>query len=146
MALSANSGSERARQLLALTTRLGDRLARETEILEAHRPQDLAGEVEETQSLSNLYRYESARIRRDPSLLEGMTPVEKLALRKATELFQERLHRYELAVTAARVVPAGVIAADAQDLDAIRSRGMTYGAKGRTVDSGIQSLNYTRQA
>lgn len=146
MALSANSGSERARQLLALTTRLGDRLARETDILEAHRPQDLAADIEETQSLSNLYRHESARIRRDPSLLDGMTPAEKTALRKATELFQERLHRYELAVNAARVVTEGVVAAVAQDLDAMRSRGMTYGAKGRTVDSGIQSLNYTRQA
>jgi len=146
MGLSANSGSERARQLLALTTRLGERLARETEVLEAHRPQELYAGIEETQSLSNLYRHESARIKRDPSLLDGMTPAEKAELRKATELFQERLHRYEMAVNAARVVTEGVIAAVAQDLDALRSRGMTYGARGRTVDSGIQSLNYSRQA
>ena len=146
MALSANSGSDRARQLLALTVRLGERLQRETEVLEAHRPQDLYSGIEETQSLSNLYRHESARIKKDPSLLDGMTPPEKLALRKATEIFQERLHRYELAVNAAKIVTEGVIAAVAEDLNRMRASHMTYGAKGRTLDTGAQSLNYGKKA
>ena len=61
MALTANNGSERARQMLALTLRLAERLERETRSLQAHRPQDIAAEVEETRSLSNLYRREALR-------------------------------------------------------------------------------------
>ncbi|MEI9902708.1 MAG: hypothetical protein WDN06_01030 [Asticcacaulis sp.] len=90
MALSAQNGSERARQLIALTVRLGERLERETAILEAHRPQDLYEGIEETRNLSNLYRHECTRIKMDPTLLDGMSPAEKQALKTATELFNER--------------------------------------------------------
>ncbi|MGZ3299206.1 MAG: flagellar basal-body protein FlbY, partial [Asticcacaulis sp.] len=69
MAITAHNPSERARQLLALTQRLGERLRLETEILEAHRAQDLFDGIEETRQLSNIYRHESARIKADPSLL-----------------------------------------------------------------------------
>ena len=146
MALTAHSPSDRARQLLALTLRLGERLARDTGILEAHRPQDLHGDVEETQNLSNLYRLESARIRADPSLLTGLTADEKKSLREATITFQERLHRYENAVNAAKTVTEGIIAAVAEDLSRIRNQATTYGARGRTADTGPQSLNFGRSA
>ena len=63
--LSAQNPSDRAVQLLALTRRLTDRLAGDTAVLEAHRPQDLIGGIEETRSLSNLYRMETARIKAD---------------------------------------------------------------------------------
>ena len=146
MALSANSGSERARQLITLTQRLGERLVQETISLEAHRPQDIYTGIEETRQLSNMYRHESLRIKMDKSLLEGITPAEKRELREATELFQARLHRYELAVNAARLVTEGIIEAVAKDLNAIRSRGMTYGARGRTIEAPTQSLNYGKSA
>ncbi len=146
MALSANTGSERARQLITLTHRLGERLVQETMSLEAHRPQDNYAGIEETRQLSNMYRHESLRIKMDKSLLAGISPAEKNELREATELFQTRLHRYELAVNAARQITEGIIAAVAQDLNAIRSRGMVYGARGRTVDVGPQSLNYGKSA
>jgi hypothetical protein len=146
MALSAQNGSDRARQLLALTLRLGDRLAHEIEVLEAHRPQDLHDRIEETRQLSNLYRLETARIKADPTLLGGMTPDDKSALRAATVVFQERLHRYEHAVNAAKTVTEGIIAAVAEDLNKIRNQATTYGARGRTSDAGPQSLSYGRLA
>lgn len=40
MALAAANATERARQLIALTTRLGERLVSETASLQARRPQD----------------------------------------------------------------------------------------------------------
>ncbi|MDI7774802.1 flagellar basal-body protein FlbY [Asticcacaulis sp. EMRT-3] len=142
MALSAQNGSERARQLLALTVRLGERLERETLSLEAHRPQDIAVEVEETRHLSNLYRHESMRIKASPDLLDGMSDAEKTSLRNATELFQTRLKRYEHAVNAARRVTEGIITAVASDINAKRNRSATYGARGRTRDSGPHTLNF----
>ncbi|MBW8880093.1 MAG: flagellar basal-body protein FlbY [Asticcacaulis sp.] len=146
MALSAQNSSYRARQLLALTVRLGERLQHDTDVLEAHRPQDLAGEIAETQQLSNLYRLETARIKADPSLLGGLTAPEKQALREATATFQERLHRYEHAVNAAKTVTEGVIAAVAEDLNRLRNQAATYGALGKTSNTGPQSLNYGRTA
>ena len=146
MALSANSGSERARQMLALTKRLGDRLAAETLVLLAHRPQDLYAGMDETRSLSNLYRHETQRIKSDPSLLDGMSAAEKKALHEATEVFQGHLRRYELAVGAAKTITEGIIAAVAKDISARKSQNLTYGARGRTVASGPQSLNYGHRA
>ncbi len=146
MGLMAENPSDRARQILALTTRLGERLVRETEILRSHRPQDLLEGIEETRTLSNLYRHESMRIKADPSLLAGISAVEKTALRDATVLFNERLHLYELAVSAAKTVTEGIISAVAEDLNTQRNQATTYGAGGRTRDTGPQSLNYGKRA
>ena len=141
MALIAGDGSERARQLLTLTERLSERLQRETAILEAHRPQDLYDGIEETRQLSNMYRHESMRIKADPSLLAGLNPTEKAALRAATEAFQVHLRRYELAVTAAKTITEGIIAAVAEDLNGRRAAAATYGPRARTVSTGPQSLH-----
>lgn len=146
MALTAHNGSERARQLLALTRRLGERLQSEAEILEAHRPQDIYDGIEETRQLSNLYRHESARIKADPSLLSGLTPTEKQALRTATEAFQVQLTRYERAVTAAKTVTEGIIAAVAEDVGKTRAATATYGPRATARPSGPQSLNYGYKA
>jgi len=146
MALSAADATERAQQLIALTVRLGERLAQETLSLEAQRPQDIYEGIEETRSLSNLYRHESMRIKADPSLLDGLSAADKKALREATELFHERLHRYELAVGAAKIVTEGIITAVAEDMNIRRGQNAVYGARGRTVDTGPQSLNFGKKA
>ncbi len=146
MALTAGNSSERARQLIALTQRLSERLQRETHILEAHRPQDLYDGIAETRQLSNMYRHESARIKADPSLLAGLAPSERAALRAATEAFHTHLRRYELAVTAAKTITEGIINAVAEDMNRRRSANATYGPRARTVTSGPQSLNYGYRA
>lgn len=140
MALSAQNPSDRARQLLALTERLTQRLAEETVVLEAHRPQDLRDRLEETRNLSNLYRIESMRVKADPSLLKGITAQEKQSLFKATEAFNEQLAHYERAVNAAKTVTEGVVAAIAEDMNTRRAGTMTYGARGHTRPMGPQSL------
>ena len=146
MALAAANATERARQLIALTTRLGERLVSETASLQARRPQDILEGIEETRNLSNLYRHESMRIKADPSLLEGLDPADKKALREATELFQDRLHQYELAVNAAKTITEGIISAVADDLNSRRKQTSLYGARGRTIDTGPQSLNFGKKA
>lgn len=144
--LSAQNSSDRAAQLLALTKRLTERLAGDTAVLEAHRPQDLVGGIEETRSLSNLYRLETARIKANPSLLDGISDKEKSALRDATELFDKALVRYEGAVIAAKTITEGIVAAVAEDLNSQTKKTATYGAHGRTSNNGPQSLNLGRFA
>lgn len=144
--LSAQNSSDRAAQLLALTRRLTERLAGDTAVLEAHRPQDLAGQIEETRSLSNLYRLETARIKADPGLLSGISDTEKTDLRTATEAFNATLTRYESAVVAAKTVTEGIVAAVADDLNSRTRQTATYGAHGKTSTTGPQSLNLGRTA
>jgi len=146
MALAAANATERAQQMIALTTRLGERLVSDTASLAARRPQDIYEGIEETRKLSNLYRHESMRIKADPGLLEGLSAADKKALREATELFQERLHQYELAVNAAKAITEGIINAVAEDLSSRRNQVSPYGAKGRTLDTGPQSLNFGKKA
>jgi hypothetical protein len=146
MALTAGNSAERARQLIALTNRLSQRLQRETAILEAHRPQDLYDGIEETRQLSNMYRHESARIKADPSLLAGLTPAERSALLAATEAFQASLHRYEIAVNAAKTITEGIINAVAEDMNRRRALSATYGPRARHLSPGPQSFNYGYRA
>jgi hypothetical protein len=146
MALTAGTSAERARQLIALTQRLSQRLQRETAILEAHRPQDLYEGIEETRQLSNMYRHESARIKADPSLLAGLTPAERTALLAATEAFQGHLRRYEIAVNAAKTITEGIVKAVAEDMNRRRALNATYGPRARTLSPGPQSLNYGYRA
>ncbi len=142
MALSAQNPTDRAQQLLALTDRLGNRLADETVKLEAHRPQDLFEGIEETRTLSNLYRFETMKIKGDPSLIAGIAPELKQSLFDATQRFQDRLAHYERAVTASKTITEGIITAVADDLNKRQAGVTTYGARGRTQSTGPQSLNY----
>ena len=84
MALAAADPQDRADQLLALTERLTDLLSQETAAFERRRPHEAAATLEETGRLANLYRHESARIRRDPGLLAGLSPDMKRKLVSAT--------------------------------------------------------------
>ena len=146
MALSAQNPSDRAAQLLALTNRLAQRLADETVMLEAHRPQDLFNGIEETRMLSNLYRHETTRIKADPSLLAGITQAEKVALLEATQAFHDNLARYDRAVTAAKTITEGILTAVAEDMHSRKATTTIYGAQGRTRNSEPQSLNYSHNA
>lgn len=144
--ISARDPSDRARQLLALTQRLADRLETDTAVLEAHRPQDLAASIEETRTLSNLYRFETARIKADPKLLAGITPDEKQQLIDATQVFQDNLARYEHAVGAAKTVTEGIVTAIAAEMEATKAPATTYGARGTARPAGPQSLNIGKNA
>jgi hypothetical protein len=144
--ISARDPSDRARQLLALTQRLAGRLEADTAILEAHRPQDLAASIEETRTLSNLYRFETTRIKADPKLLAGITPDEKQRLIDATQVFQDNLQRYEHAVGAAKTVTEGIVTAIAAEMQASKANATTYGDRGVTRNTGPQSLNIGKNA
>ena len=90
MSLHAHGPNDRAAQLLALTERLSERLAAETALFEARRPQDAAATLPATQELAALYRAESLRVRQEPALLSGADPMRLRTLRAATERFEGR--------------------------------------------------------
>ncbi|MDC7675006.1 flagellar basal-body protein FlbY [Asticcacaulis machinosus] len=146
MTLSANNASDRARQILGLTERLGTRLASETAALEAHRPQDIHASIEETRQLSNLYRMETARLKADPTLLSGLSDDMKSQLRTATETFMAIAKRHSIAVEAARTVTEGILHTIATDISERKAQGASYGPGARQVYRDPTSLNLTHRA
>lgn len=146
MTLSANNAQDRARQIMGLTERLGERLLSETKALEAHRPQDIHAGIEETRQLSNLYRLETARLKADPTLLSGLSQDMKLQLRTATESFMGIAKRHAVAVEAARTVTEGILQAIATDVSARKSQGASYGPGARQIYREPTSLNMNHKA
>jgi len=146
MSIYAKGGSDRAEQLLTLTRRLHDRLQNETEALEAHQAHDILSGIEETRDLSNLYRFETARVQKDPSLLDGISDTQKADLKTATVAFQTLLLRHARAVESAKTVTEGLIAAIAAEANRGQQANATYGPSALKRQNGQQSLNIVHKA
>jgi hypothetical protein len=143
MTASAHPAAERATQLIALTRRLTDLLAAETRAFEARRPHEAAVHVEEVGQLANVYRRESARLKDNPALLDGISPKLKDELMQATQTFEAVLARHGRALAAAKTITEGLVQAIAQEVAAARAKGAGYGptARGRPADASAVTLN-----
>ena len=71
MAIAAVDADDRVHQLILLTERLTDLIAKEAHAFETHRPHEAAQYVEETAKLANVYRHESMRVRANVALVEA---------------------------------------------------------------------------
>ena len=140
------SPADRARQLIALTERLTHRLAEETRCFEARRPQDAAPGVGETQELANLYRRETARLKTDRTLLDGLPSPDRDALIAATQAFEAVLARHQRALEAAKTITEGLVQAIAQEVASARAQGTGYGAGGRAAAADARAVTLNRTA
>ncbi len=127
--------TERVEQLILLTDRLTELIARQAQAFEGRRPQDAAALLEETTKLANLYRHESARVRADPRLIAGADKDARTRLVRATEAFDSVLARQGRAIEAARIVTEGLVKCIADEVASQRSQGATYGAAGRQASA-----------
>lgn len=123
--------TERVEQLVLLTERLTELIAKQAQAFEARRPQDAAALLEETTRLANLYRHESSRVRADPRLIAQANKDAHTRLVRATEAFDAVLARQGRAIEAARIVTEGLVKCIADEVANQRSQGATYGAAGR---------------
>jgi hypothetical protein len=127
MALAAQTPAERVEQLIILTERLTGLVAAQAQAFELRRPQDAAALVEETSTLANLYRRESAQIRAWPELIAGAPAAERRKLTRATEAFDAVLARQARALEAAKTVTEGLVRAIAEEVAAQREKGAPEG-------------------
>jgi hypothetical protein len=74
---------ERVEQLIILTERLTDLIAKQATAFEARRPHEAARHVEETAKLANVYRHESARVRGNVALVQAAQPDRRRRLVRA---------------------------------------------------------------
>ena len=130
MALAADDAEDRVEQLIILTERLTELIAKQALAFEQRRPQDAAALLEETSRLANLYRHESARIRVDVTLVEAAPVKARAHLVRATEAFDAVLARQGRALEAARTVTEGLVKCIAEEVANQRSQTSVYGAGG----------------
>lgn len=130
MALIANDCADRAEQLIALTERLTTLIASEARRIDARLPPLDGAEADEKNRLANAYRLELARIKQEPSLIDGAPPALLMALRKKTEALHATLAAHELALNAVKVITEGLVHAMAEEVARQRGAGGGYGARG----------------
>jgi hypothetical protein len=135
MAIAAIDADDRVHQLILLTERLTDLIAKQAAAFETHRPHDAAQYVEETSKLANLYRHESMRVRANVALVESARLELRQRLMRATEAFDAVLARQSRAVEAAKIVTEGLVHAIAKEVASQRAApATTYGAGGMVND------------
>ena len=148
MALAANDAADRVDQMIILTERLTDVVAKQCQSFETHRPQDAAALMEEANRLANLYRHESTRVRADPGLVMA-APVElRQQLIRATEAFDAVLARHGRAVMAAKFVTEGLVRAIAEEVASQRDQLASYGpgARAPTSTTGATAITLNKRA
>ena len=127
MALTAIDSDDRVEQLILLTERLTDLIAKQANAFEARRPHEAAQYVDEVAKLANLYRHESARVRANVALVSQAAPARRQRLVRATEAFDAVLARQGRAVGAAKTVTEGLVRAIAQEVADQRPQAVGYG-------------------
>jgi len=144
--ISAPDAADRVEQLNKLTERLTGLLAAEAAAFEARRPQDVAGALEETGRLANLYRHESARIKADPGLIAGASPEARRRLMETTQAFEAVLARHGRALAAAKTVTEGIVTAIAEEVIAARRARTPYGADARAPAADGSAITLNKRA
>ena len=127
MALTALDCDDRVEQLIILTERLTDLIARQSAAFEARRPHEAAQFVDEVAKLANLYRHESTRVRGNVALVSGAAPQRRARLVRAPAAVDALLARQGRAVTAAKTVTEGLVRAIAQEVAEQRPTASGYG-------------------
>lgn len=142
MALAAHDAADRVDQMIILTERLTALLVEECQAFERRRPQDIAGQVQETQRLANLYRHESTRVRANPALVSGAPLAQRQRLMRATEAFDSVLARHGRALAAAKTITEGLVRAVAEEVAGQRTSATAYGP-GATQSSSTAATAIT---
>ena len=91
-------------ELVIVTTRLADLMARENEILRSMRPSDIHDLQKDKAELSQSYERMMLAVQKDPSVLSTATPSLREALRSVTARFTQVLHENERTLRAVRSV------------------------------------------
>lgn len=138
------NATARVRQLTDLTEQLTARLAEESRAFEAHRPQDVAATLAETQALANAYRRDSAQVKSDPASIAAAPIADRRALIQATEAFDAVLARHARAVEAARIISEGLVKTIAAEVASQRGAPSAYGASGQANHGDARAVAYNR--
>ncbi|MBC7166513.1 flagellar basal body protein [Phenylobacterium sp.] len=147
MAIAASDAQDRVEQLIILTERLTELVARSAQSFEEGRPQDAAADLEETTRLANVYRHESARVRADPGLVAAASLAQRTRLVRATEAFDAVLARQGRAIEAAKTITEGLVKAIADEVASQRGQSVGYGPQSaQTANRAASAITLNQRA
>lgn len=121
------AATRRVRELLALTERLLDVMARESEIINGRRPSAFAPIAEEKGRIAATYTRELTAAKAAPALLEGADPKLLNTLRDATEKLHETIEAQTRLLGRLRRVSEGLVKAIADEVAERRQPSLGYG-------------------
>ncbi len=137
MSLNADNAAARAEHLLALSAQLTAIIIEETRRIEAREPPLDGAEADEKNRLSNAYRLELARIKQEPALIEGASPLLLQRLRRETEVLHAALAKHEIALNAVKIITEGLVQAMAEEVARQRGGAGGYNTQG-VIDAPSQ--------
>ncbi len=147
MALAANDAEDRAEQLILLAKRLTDLIERETTLFKARRPLEAAPFRDEKAKLANLYRQETSRIAREPSLVATASAETRTALGVAVRRLHAVLEDHRQALEALQEISEGLVKSIAGYVAEIRSHDAAYGPAGaRRAPDAASAITLNRTA
>jgi hypothetical protein len=124
-------------RLIALTEQLSERMRQDAEAFEARRPLEAAARIEETQRLANLYRFESDRVKQNPTMIAGGSLQLRRKLADASRAFEVALARHGRAVYGLKAITEGVVKAIAEEVGRARAATSGYGPGARMVSRDV---------
>lgn len=122
MALMANDAADRADQLILLSDRLMDLIARETRLTEDGLWAEARPVVEEKGKLAAAYQLEMRRIAQDSTLLSGAPAALRDALKARTAALRAALDAQQITLERARLLAEGLIRSIAEEVRAHRTQ------------------------
>jgi hypothetical protein len=127
MALMANDAADRADQLILLSDRLMDLIARETRLTEDGLWAEARPVVEEKGKLAAAYQLEMRRIAQDSTLLAGAPAALRDALKARTAALRAALDAQQITLERARLLAEGLIRSIAEEVRAHQTQPIGYG-------------------
>jgi division protein CdvB (Snf7/Vps24/ESCRT-III family) len=139
MPLAANSPADRVEQLIVLTERLSGLMDRESDLLKTRRSHEITDFQDERAQLSTIYTQEMELIKRNKSLVSGVTPELMNQLKEITASFQSALDNHGRILTTIKSVTENMVQAVAKDVDEKNNHQVAYGETGK-----LQKNKHTR--
>lgn len=127
MPIAAQNSTERAEQMVVLTERLTALMEREVHLLNEQRPLEIKEFEDERATLATIYSQEMQLIKRDRSLLEGISRDLKDQLREATTIFQSTLASHGLVLQRLRSISERIVKAVSDEVSKSRAPTLGYG-------------------
>lgn len=125
-----HSGSSLLGDLVVITKRLTDVLARENELLKSMRPQDIQALQKDKTQLARSYEYYLQELRNDPRQLAAAPAELRAELREATVRFQRVVSENERALRAVRTVSERLMKAIVAAVGETRTGAPAYSSAG----------------
>ena len=144
--MSSEAAQQTLERLIALTEQLTQQIGGDADLFQARRPQAVAGRIQETTRLANLYRHETARVRENPALIAGAPQELRGRLARASQGFERTLRRHGETLYAAKTVTEGVVRAIADEVVRARSASAGYGPGATAQPANATAITLNRSA